>query len=219
MNLISEIILIYMLIIYLTYGRISCLSRISAILSWEICPSCGHLWNSFISEIEMMSFLIILHSICSKHWVPFIWIISEFAWGVNSFLNIDILARKLFNFTFYSILHEMLRLVSLWHLLAIIKSIRTAILVWKWHFLLFLECILTHRRNMIGSWQIWWRLHANSTSWVPDSTKLGHILHFIIILRSSTMVLYSRITSAICQTLVHYLSTFSLILDTSYLFT
>ena len=63
------------------------------------------------------------------------------------------------------------------------------------------------------------RLHSDSITWLPYSrrSKLLHILHFIIILSSSTVSLYSRVSSTICQTVVHDLSTLPLILNAAYL--
>lgn len=151
-------------------------------------------------------------------------VVSEFAWCVYSLLNIYILAWKFLNLTFDGILHEMLRLIAILHLLATIHTrqpIRTTILIWERHFLLFLECILSHRCDMVRSWERRRWLHSNTASRLPYSsmwwTELRHILHFIIILGGSTIVLDSRIASTICQAIMHYLPAFSLILHASYL--
>jgi len=151
-------------------------------LSWGALPSAGT-WSM------LSAYLRIIQTTTHQNMI----IVSELTGSINPFLNVaDVMAWELFNFSLNCILHEMLRLITILHVIfARGVDLLIKMLVLK-VFLLVFECILAHWCQMALAWQRGRWLHTYAASRLPATATVlrkCHVVHFIVVLGYSTIVL------------------------------
>lgn len=141
-------------------------------------------------------------------------LVSELTWSIDSFLNLSVLGWELLNLSFYSILHEMLRLWGwgLWVLSIVDICVLESVEVWWLFFLVRSRIWASHLNNCLLAWKLRWRLHTDTSSTVSRIIKLRDCLQFSIVW---ILLLDPRCSSGISEVVMHYLPSFSLSLNTS----